>query len=143
MSPDTLRTVLQIFGVVVGGGILEFARRLLNRRSELRSLDTASDAAALTSATAYILTLQADSKVLRDEITAIKSELSTYQKTLNLERVTSTEALENASREIGRFTSELARVKADLAVAQAQIAELSTRLTGGSTGRGRHDFGGI
>jgi predicted nucleic acid-binding Zn-ribbon protein len=132
MNPDTVRAIFQsVTSVFLGGGLLALARFLLPkmRRAELRTLDTTSDATALTSANTYIGTLQADRNALRDEILTIKAELKSAQKVWDAERLASTEALENASREISRFTAELARVRADLIVAQSQILELGARLS--------------
>lgn len=123
MNPDTLRLVLQIVGVVVGGGILEFIRRLLARRAELRNLNAQSDATALDSANAYVKTLQ-------ESETGLRTEIQRMQKEWNAERVMSTEALANATRELERLQAELARRNADLAVAHAQISELGGRLPG-------------
>jgi len=123
VNPDTLRLVLQITGVVVGGGILEFIRRLLARRAELRNLNAQSDATALDSANAYVKTLQ-------ESETGLRAEIQRMQKEWNAERVMSTEALANATRELERIQAELARCKADLAVAHAQISELGGRLPG-------------
>ena len=123
MNPDTLRLVLQIVGVVVGGGILEFIRRLLARRAELRNLNAQSDATALDSANAYVKTLQ-------ESETGLRAEIQRMQKEWNAERVMSTDALANATRELERIQSELARRNADLAVAHAQISELGGRIPG-------------
>lgn len=125
MTADTLRLVLQIVGVVVGGGILEFIRRLLARRAELRNLNAQTDATALDSATAYVKTLQ-------ESETALRAEIQRMRKEWDAERAVSTDALNNAMREVERAHAELARVKADLVVAQAQINQL-----GGLTGRHR------
>lgn len=130
MNPDTLRLILQITGVVVGGGILEFIRRLLARRAELRNLNAQSDATALDSANKYVQTLQAGDKARLEEIEALKNENRRMQGEWNAERIVSTEALTSATREVERAHAELARVKADLAVATAQISELGGRLPG-------------
>lgn len=123
MNPDTLRLVLQITGVVVGGGILEFIRRMLARRAELRNLNTQSDATALDSANAYVRTLQ-------ESETALRAEIQRMQKEWNAERVMAKDSLASAARELERIQADLARYKADLAVAQAQISELGGRLPG-------------
>lgn len=123
MNPDSLRLVLQITGVVVGGGILEFIRRLLARRAELRNLNAQSDATALEAANAYVQTIQASEKSLREEIRRV-------QAACDAERIAATEALVNATREVERAHAELARTKADLAVANAHVVELGGRLPG-------------
>lgn len=130
MTADTLRLILQIIGVVVGGGILEFARRMLARRAELRNLNTQTDATALGAANEYVKTLQDADKALRAEITELKADIRRMQNEWNAERSVATDALSNSTREVERSHAELARTKADLVVAQAQIAELGGRLPG-------------
>jgi chromosome segregation ATPase len=131
VNPDTLRLILQITGVVVGGGILEFARRMLARRAELRNLNTQSDATALGAANEYVKTLQDADKALRAEIAELKTEIRRMQNEWNAERSVATDALTNSTREVERSHAELARTKADLVVAQAQITELGGRIPGG------------
>jgi HAMP domain-containing protein len=130
VNADTLRLVLQIVGVVVGGGILEFVRRMLARRAELRNLNTQTDATALGAANDYVKTLQDADKALRAEITDLKTEIRRMQTEWNAERVVATDALTNSTRELERALTELARTKADLVVARAQITELGGRLQG-------------
>jgi predicted nucleic acid-binding Zn-ribbon protein len=130
VNPDTLRLILQITGVVVGGGILEFARRMLARRAELRNLNTQSDAMALGAANEYVKTLQEAEKALRVEVLELKTEIRRMQNEWNAERVVATDALTNSTREVERSHAELARTKADLVVAQAQITELGGRMPG-------------
>ena len=137
MNPDTLRLILQITGVVVGGGILEFARRMLARRAELRNLNTQSDATALGAANEYVKTLQEADKTLRAEIAELKAEIRRMQSEWNAERAVASDSLTNATREVERAHADLARCKADLAVARAQISEL-----GGSIGRHRDPLAG-
>lgn len=124
MSADTLRFILQVVAIFLGGGSVQLFISLLRRRSELHSLDTASDATALNSANAYVITLQAGEKALRDEVEVLKAEVRRIQASLNSERTMSTDALDNAAREVQRAHSELARTKADLSVAQAQISQV-------------------
>lgn len=130
MNPDTLRLILQIAGVVIGGGILEFIRRMLARRAELRQLNAQSDATALDSANAYVKTLQEAEKTLRSEVADLKSEIRRMQAEWNAERVSATETINNATREIERAHSKLARCEADLVVARSQITDLGGRLPG-------------
>jgi flagellar motility protein MotE (MotC chaperone) len=130
VSADTLRLVLQIVGVVVGGGILEFIRRMLARRAELRNLNTQSDATALGAANEYVKTLQDADKALRGEITDLKAEIRRMQTEWNAERVVATDALNASTRQLERALTELARTKADLVVARAQITELGGLLPG-------------
>lgn len=128
MNSDIIRFILQVAAIFAGGGTVQLTLFLLKRRGELRQLDTASDATALNSANAYIVTLQAGDKTLRAELDALKAELRAEDRRGDIDRESSAQALENASREIARALAELARVKADLVVAQSQVAELGERL---------------
>lgn len=140
MNADTLRLVLQIIGVVVGGGILEFFRRMLARRAELRQLNVQSDSTALDSANAYVKTLQEAEKALRAEIVELKTEARRMQAEWNAERAAARDSLNNAIREVERSHADLARAKADLVVAQAQIVELGGRLPGRHSAPGDYDW---
>ena len=131
--------IFQIAAVFFGGGSVQLFVFHQKRRAELRSLDTASDATLLNSANAYIVTLQAGDKALREEVTTLKTEISVLKqayteerlvlrKEWDTERTSNTEALETANREVSRFRLDLAKVRSDLAVAQDQITDLSSRL---------------
>lgn len=127
MNPDTFRLALQIIGVVIGGGILEFARRMINRRAELRELDSRSSAVALESQNSYIKTLQEGEKTLRRELVEVNLRLD--KKDVEIERLKELVATER--RDTGRVRTELGIVRGDLDIAQAQIAKLTYKLTGG------------
>lgn len=126
--------ILQLAAIVIGGGTVQFVIFLLKRRSELRSLDTASDSVALTSANAYIVTLQAGGKLLTDEVAALKRDLLTLQQAWNADRALSTDALRNAEQEIARLGAALARVEVDLSYTRVKTAELERLLTPPSPG---------
>jgi HAMP domain-containing protein len=130
MSPDTLRFILQVVAITLGGGTVQLAIFLLRRRGELRSLSVNTDATALGSANEYVKTLQDADRTLRREITDLKTEIRRMQTEWNAERVVATDALTSATRELERALTELARTKADLVVARAQITELGGRLPG-------------
>lgn len=130
MTPELVQVILSAAAVILGGAFLEFLRRMLpkTRRAELRTLDAASDATLLTSANAYILTLQAGDKVLREKVEALEGVIIAKAGAWDTERLANIEALANAGRETNRCLAELARVRNDLVVAQAQIAELGARI---------------
>jgi chromosome segregation ATPase len=132
VSPDTLRFVLQVVAITLGGGTVQLGLFMLKRRGELRSLSVNTDATALGSANEYVKTLQDADRTLRAEITDLKTEIRRMQTDWNAERVEATDVLNNSTREVERAHAKLARVTADLVVAQAQIAQL-----GGLTGRHR------
>lgn len=125
MSPDTLRFVLQVAAIALGGGTVQMGIFLLKRRSELRSLDATSGSAALTSANEYIATLQSGEKAMRDELVKVQDRFEAMQKQWETERAELTEELVNERRQVGRLSGHLARYKADLSVAEAQIEQLT------------------
>ncbi|MGH3814035.1 MAG: hypothetical protein ACRDUV_16550 [Pseudonocardiaceae bacterium] len=125
MSPETIRFVLQVTAIALGGGSVQMAIFLLKRRSELRSLDAASGSAALTSANEYIATLQSGEKATRSELVKMQGRSDAMQKQWDIERVDLIAALENEHRQVARLSGYLARCKADLAVAQSQIEQLT------------------
>ncbi|MFZ0120679.1 MAG: hypothetical protein WAN20_17295 [Pseudonocardiaceae bacterium] len=125
MTPDTLRFVLQVVAIALGGGSVQMGIFLLKRRSELRSLDATSGSTALTSANEYIATLQGGEKAVREELDRMQARTQTMQKEWDIERAELTAALENESRQVARLSAYLARCKADLAVADSQIEELT------------------
>ena len=125
MSPDTLRFVLQVVAIALGGGSVQMGIFLLKRRSELRSLDATSGSTALTSANEYIATLQGGEKAVREELDRMQARTQTMRKEWDIERAELTAALENESRQVARLSAYLARCKADLAVADSQIEELT------------------
>lgn len=123
MSIDTLRFILAAFTGLVCSGSVQLVIFLLKRKAKLRGLDAKSNATALDSANAYIQTLQASDKALREERDSLKAEL-------NDERQASAEALANVQREVTRLSAELGRAQSDLSVARSQIDELTRRLGG-------------
>lgn len=125
MSPDTVRFVLQVVAIALGGGSVQMAIFLLKRRSELRSLDAASGSAALSSANEYIATLQSGEKAMRGELGKVQDRFEAMQKQWDSERVKLTEALDNAHRQFARLSADFARCKTDLAVAESQIEQLT------------------
>ena len=86
MSPDTLRFVLQVVAIALGGGSVQMGIFLLKRRSELRSLDATSGSTALTSANEYIATLQGGEKAIREELDKAQARSQAMQKEWDIER---------------------------------------------------------
>jgi Skp family chaperone for outer membrane proteins len=125
VTPDTLRFVLQVVAIALGGGSVQMAIFLLKRRSELRSLDATAGSTALTSANEYIATLQGGEKAMRDELDKVQARIQAMQREWDNERAELTVALENESRQVARLSGYLARCKADLSVAQSQLEELT------------------
>jgi hypothetical protein len=131
-SLDTQHLILQVIGVVLGGGLLQLIIFLLKRRATLRQLDTTSDATQLTSANEYITILTADTKTLRGEIERLKGELSAVQRSMAIAADDHVRALGATEAIVTRLTTELARARTDLAVLRAELDEIAGR------GGGRH-----
>lgn len=125
VTPDTLRFVLQVVAIALGGGSVQMAIFLLKRRSELRSLDATAGSTALTSANEYIATLQGGEKAMREELNKAQARIQAMQREWDIERADLTVALENENRQVARLSGYLARCKADLAVAESQLEELT------------------
>lgn len=130
MNPAVIQIILSAAAVILGGAFLEFLRRVLpkNRRAELRTLDTKSDATTMDSQNAYILTLQAGDKASREEVQALKAELLSREQKWDSELAASAESIGVTQRELTRCTAKVGRLEAELAVAQHQIRELSALL---------------
>ncbi|HZE00936.1 MAG TPA: hypothetical protein VE155_04135 [Pseudonocardiaceae bacterium] len=125
VTPDTLRFVLQVVAIALGGGSVQMAIFLLKRRSELRSLDATAGSTALTSANEYIATLQGGEKAMREELNKAQARIQAMHREWDIERADLTVALENENRQVARLSGYLARCKADLAVAESQLEELT------------------
>ena len=122
MNDDSFaRLILQITGVFVGGGAVQFLIFLLRRRSELAELDAKADATLLDSATHLVDRLRADADALRGEVRDLRSEL-------DLERQENARRLAESHRLTKRLGSEVARLKTDLDIARAHIHDLQQHL---------------
>ncbi len=124
MSPDTLRLVLQIVGVVVGGGILEFIRRMLTRRAELRKLNAESDATINTSAIALVARLQEDSAVYRDQVKQLQDRIDNIEARHQQAQRQFAQQLQDAHSENVRLTTRIAQLQNELDISTRQLADL-------------------
>jgi hypothetical protein len=116
MSDDIFRLILQVLGVILGGGTLNFILTLVRRRSETHALDAKADADTVTAQTGYIVTLQHSELSLRKQVSDLNDQLDTM-------RIDHAASMDTATREINRL-------RYDLAVAQSQIAQLADRMPG-------------
>lgn len=132
---DTQKLILQVVGVVVGGGLLQLIIFLIKRRATIRSIDTTSDATQLTSANEFILTLQSEMKVLRVEIAELKAEVDKFKRQVSITQDDAMRASSMSEDTVTRLTLELARSRSDLAVMKAELGDI-TRPT-----EGRHRGG--
>jgi hypothetical protein len=124
---DTQHLILQVIGVVLGGGLLQLILFLLKRRATLRSLDVASDATQLTSANEYIAVLTSDAKTLRGEIEKTKAEVAVVQRQMSIAADDHVREMAATETTITRLTTELARARTDLAVMRAELDEIAVR----------------
>ena len=124
MSPDTLRLVLQIVGVVVGGGILEFIRRMLTRRAELRKLNAESDATINTSAIALVTRLQEDAAVYRDQVKHLQDRIDNIEARHQQTQRQFAQQLQDAHSENVRLTTRIAQLQNELDISTRQLADL-------------------
>lgn len=133
---DTQKLILQVVGVVVGGGLLQLIIFLIKRRATIRSIDITSDATQLTSANEFILTLQSEMKVLRAEIAELKAEVEKFKRQLSIAQDDATRATSVSEDTVTRLTLELARARSDLAVMKAELGDIARPTEGRHRGRG-------
>lgn len=128
---DTTTVLVSIAQVALGGGLVQLAVRAggaFSRRISKpgqRQTNVTTDSTSVETADAVLV-------MVRGELQRLREQQATEKKAWDAERITSTESLENAAREVQRAHAELARTKNDLAVAQAQISQRD------GPGTGRH-----
>jgi len=115
---------LQITGVVVGGGILEFIRRLLSRRAELRKLNAESDATINASAMALVARLQEDSAVYRDQVKQLQERIDNIEARHQQAQRHFAQQLQDAHAENVRLTTRVAQLQTDLDISTRQVTDL-------------------
>jgi predicted RNase H-like nuclease (RuvC/YqgF family) len=130
VSPDTLRLILQITGVVVGGGILEFIRRLLARRAELRNLNAQSDATISSSYKDLVETLRTESHRYQQQVKDFQERIAQLEARADQAQREFTEKLNVAHVENTRLASRVAQLQTDNDIAERQISELRYRARG-------------
>ena len=137
MTEETLRFILQIAAVFLGGGSVQLLLFLLRRRSELRQLDTASDvntsAAAANQAKVYetqVKLLQEDGAVWRGQVNDFQAKVDRLEEERNREHRDFARQLRDAHSENTRLATRLAQLQTDLDIAERQVTELRRRLGG-------------
>lgn len=130
MNPDTLRLILQITGVVVGGGILEFARRMLARRAELRNLNAQSDATISNSYKDLVATLTAETKRHEAQVAELQERVVTLETRHETAQRQFTTQLNDAHTENVRLATRVAQLTTDLDIANRQVDDLRYRSRG-------------
>lgn len=128
---DAGTVLVSVAQVALGGGLVQigvrafsaFSRRV--SKSGQRQTNASTDSTSVETADAVLI-------MVRGELQRLREQQATEKSAWDAERITSTQSLENAAREVQRAHAELARVKNDLAVAQAQISQRD------GPGPGRH-----
>lgn len=127
--------VLQIIAIALGGGTVQLCIFLLRRRSELRQLNTSSDATVSTSykeqVASYkeqVLQLKDDGTMYREQLRDLQAKIDRLEtKHLQAQR-DFTSQLTDAQAENTRLTTQVARLRTDLGIAQRQVTELERQL---------------
>lgn len=127
MSADTLRFVLQVLAVMLGGGTVQLGIFLLRRRAELRQLDTASDVAVNTVTDSLINRLQEDGAIYRERVKSLESRIQLLESRSDAQQKDFAEQLRIAHEENIRLTTRVAQLQTDLDISQRQIRELQGR----------------
>lgn len=126
-SIDTGKLVLQVFGVLVGGGLLQFLIFLLKRRAEMRKLDVDSDVGLLGAAQAQIKTLMDQEAALRKVLVEQDTRARELDRRRLNEQEQHTRALEACEENGARLASELARARSEVATLRYQLDEADPR----------------
>lgn len=124
-SLDTGKLVLQVFGVVVGGGLLQLVIFLIKRKAEVRSLDVASDVGLLAGAQAQITGLAASEVNLRTVIADKEARIATLERRLADEQADHTRTLTTCEDNADRLAADLARARSDLSTCRYELERLT------------------
>lgn len=128
MTPDTLRFILQVIAVAIGGGSVQLMIFLLRRRSELRSLDAKTAADTHSVSDRQIDQLQEDVTHYRDLIREFETKMSRLEdRHIQAQREFS-EQLRVAHAENTRLATRVAQLQTDLDISQRQIDDLRRRI---------------
>lgn len=130
MNPDTIRLILQITGVVVGGGILEFFRRMLARRAELRNLNAQSDATISASYKDLVDTLRTEAQRYQQAIEQFQDRVAALETRADQAQREFTAQLNTAHVENARLATRVAQLQTDLDISERQINDLRHRSRG-------------
>lgn len=120
---------LSILQVAAGGSLVQIAIRFV--AFIYKSISKPDQRKATVSADATSVETAADVLIMvRGELKEVRAQFALEKTAWDTERVTATQSLDNAAREVQRVHSDLARTRSDLSVAQTQLAELSGRVPG-------------
>lgn len=124
-SVDTGNLILQVFGVVVGGGLLQLLIFLIKRKAEVRSLDVGSDVGLLSAAQAQITGLTATEATLRTVITDKEARIATLEKRLADEQTDHMRTLSTCEDNADRLAADLARARSELNTCRYQLEQMT------------------
>lgn len=127
MTEETLRFVLQVIGVFVGGSAVQLLIFLIRRRAEVRQLDVSSDVNLLSAAQAQIKQNAETETELRRVIADKDDRYAALERRLTEERSANTRALGEADQVNAGLSAELARARAELATARYQLEQVDPR----------------
>jgi polyhydroxyalkanoate synthesis regulator phasin len=128
VSPDTLKFVLQVVAIALGGGCVQLIIFFLRRRSELRQLDTSSDVNVSTASATLIARLQEDGAVYREQVKLMQDRIDTIEKQHEQAQRSFNQQLMDAHSENIRLTTRIAQLNTDLDITTRQVNELRERL---------------
>lgn len=138
MSQETLRFILQILAVFLGGGSVQLVVLFIRRKSELRQLDTSSDVnvavVAEKKATAQdrlIDQLQEDGTAYRETVRELQTKMERLEDRATAAQREFTAQLRDAHHENARLATRIAQLTTDVDIAHRQIDELRRRHPGG------------
>lgn len=125
MSGDTLRFVLQIIGVFVGGSAVQLLIFLLKRRAEVRQLDTSSDVSLLGAAQAQVTGLQTSETALRKVIDDKDARNTLLEQRLAAEQADHARAMDESGQTVARLSADLARARTEVTTLRYQLEQMS------------------
>lgn len=125
MTGDTLRFVLQVLGVFIGGGAVQLLIFLLKRRAEVRQLDTSSDVSLLGAAQAQVTGLRDAETALRKVLDDKDARIAALERRLAAEQADHTRVTDETEQTTARLSAELARARAEIATLRYQLDQMS------------------
>lgn len=125
MTGDTLRFILQVIGVFIGGSAVQLLIFLIKRRAEVRNLNVTSDVGLLGAAQAQVTGLMATETSLRSVIADKDKRIEALDEKLLTLRDEHTKELERNEEIVSSLSNELARCKLDLSTARFQLGQVT------------------
>lgn len=139
MTEETLRLVLQIIAVFVGGSAVQLLIFLIRRRAEVRQLDTSSDVSLLGAAQSQIKQYVEVEEKLRATLADREARYAELENRLVAERAAHARALTEAEQTNSQLSADLARARSELSTCRFQLAQMDPQ---NRPGRGRGNWEG-